>query len=72
MKVLINNSGCHDTTHTEKELSENELEILIDFAKENNKNSSCSCQPKIEIYKDFIKDEDGFYSINYGSNLVKE
>lgn len=50
-KYLIENHGCDDVTFTEIELSEEEANILINFAKMNNKNSSCGCQPTIEIYE---------------------
>lgn len=76
MKVLIENVGCHDTTSTIMELEQNELDVLIKFAKENNKNSSCDCQPKIAIYTKFqLRDAEDYYSydrIDYESDLVKE
>lgn len=78
MKVLIENMGCDDTTSTIMELERNELDILIKFAKENNKNSSYGCQPKIEIYTKFelIKDDEdddySYYRIDYESNLIGE
>lgn len=61
MKVLIDNNGCDDTTRTIMDLKQEELDFMIRFAKENNKNSRYQCQPSIEIYKDFeeIIDEDG-------------
>ena len=43
MKVLIENIGCDDTTSTTMDLEQKELDILIKFAKENNKNSSYGC-----------------------------
>lgn len=77
MKVLIENVGCDDTTSTTMDLEQKELDILIKFAKENNKNSSYGCQPRVEIYTEFelIKeDEDdySYYRINYESNLVED
>lgn len=77
MKVLIENMGCHDTTSTIMELEQNELDVLIKFAKENNKNSKYGCQPSIAIYTDFevTKFEEGYYSydsIEYGNDLVEE
>ena len=76
MKVLIENMGCHDTTSTIMELEQNELDVLIKFAKENNQNSRCSCQPKIAIYTKFqLGDAEDYYSydkIDYESDLVKE
>ena len=53
-KYLICNNGCDDTTYTEIELTDEELQTLIKIAKENNKNSSYECQPKIGIFKDYI------------------
>lgn len=77
MKVLIENMGCDDTTSTIMELEQKELDVLIKFAKTNNKNSKYGCQPNIEIYTEFelIKDDEddyGYYRINYESNLIKE
>ena len=76
MKVLIENVGCDDTTSTIMELEQKELDILIKFAKANNKNSKYGCQPKIAIYTKFqlIKDEENsyydYYKIDYESDLV--
>lgn len=77
MKVLIENVGCDDTTSTIMELEQKELDVLIRFAKANNKNSKYGCQPNIEIYTEFelIKDDENdysYYRINYESNLIKE
>lgn len=76
MKVLIENIGCDDTTSTIMELEQNELDVLIKFAKENNKNSRYGCQPKIAIYTKFqLGDSEDYYSydrIDYESDLVKE
>lgn len=71
MKYLICNFGCDDTTECEVELSEKELDILIKIAKEINKNSECICQPRIGIFKKYIKevyneeDENEWYWLNY-------
>lgn len=59
-KILICNDGCDDSTYTEIELSNEELNTLIKIAKANNKNSGYGCQPKIRIYKDYEKNEDYF------------
>ena len=77
MKVLIENVGCDDTTSTTMDLEQKELDILIKFAKENNKNSSYGCQPRVEIYTEFelIKEDEydySYYRINYESNLVED
>ena len=77
MKVLIENIGCDDTTSTIMDLEQKELDILIKFAKENNKNSSYGCQPSISIYTEFelIKEDEydySYYRINYESNLVED
>lgn len=77
MKVLIENVGCDDTTSTIMKLEQNELDVLIKFAKANNKNSKYGCQPGIDIYTEFelIKDDEddySYYRINYESNLIKE
>lgn len=80
MKVLINNMGCDDTTYTIMDLEENELQFLIKFANENNKNSKYGCQPSIAIYKNFTinRDEDDYdesyiwYEYSSKDNLVEE
>ena len=77
MKVLIENVGCDSTTSTIMDLEQKELDILIKFAKENNKNSSDVCEPSIRIYTEFelIKEKRfdySYYRINYGSNLVED
>ena len=76
MKVLIENVGCDDTTSTIVELEQKELDVLIKFAKANNKNSRYGCQPKIAIYTKFqLGDAEDYYSydrIDYESDLVKE
>lgn len=59
-KYLIENSGCDDATYTELYLFENELETLLRFARENNKNSKYLCQPKIKIYEEYEL-VDGYY-----------
>ena len=41
-KYLICNWVCDDATYTEMELTDIELKTLINFAKENNKNSRLS------------------------------
>ena len=56
-KYLIRNEGCDDTTETEMDLSEYEYRVLEKFAVENNKNSHCGCQPRIEIYSNYKKEE---------------
>lgn len=56
-KYRIENEGCDDTTYSEMELTEQELELLIKFAKENNKNSHCGCQPRIYISEVIEKEE---------------
>ncbi len=48
-KYRIENIGCDDTTYTEMLLTKEELETLVKFALENNKNSKYGCQPKITI-----------------------
>lgn len=66
---LICNVGCDDITYTEISLSPYEYRVLEKIAIENNKNSSYQCQPHIEIYSEYIK-EDGFYNYDYKDNLV--
>ena len=66
---LICNCGCDDTTHTEMDLSPYEYRVLEKFAIENNKNSGCQCQPEIEIYSEYEK-EDGYYDYDYKNNLI--
>lgn len=58
-KYMICNMGCHDRTLSEMELTKEELNVLIKFATENNKNSKYDCQPQIEIYDNYELDEDG-------------
>ena len=77
MKYLICNNGCDDTTYTEIELTEEELQIIIRFAKENNKNSTYQCKPSIAIYGKYSinkdeDDEDGYFWYDYNDedNLV--
>ena len=76
-KYLICNWGCDDKTETEMELTDMELQTLINFAKENNKNSSYQCQPKIGIFKKY-KVEKGeytdeiYYDYDNIDDLVKE
>lgn len=77
MKVLIENIGCDDITSTLMDLEQKELDILIKFAKANNKNSHCACQPSIRIYTEFelIKEDEidyRYYEINYESDLVED
>ena len=60
-KYLIINYGCDDSTELEIELTQKELDFLIDFAQKLNKNSTDSCQPTISIYKDYYKDECQYY-----------
>ena len=78
MEVLINNMGCDDTTYTIMNLEENELQFLIKFANENNKNSKYGCQPTIAIYKNFTinrdKDDENYIMYDYNSkdNLMEE
>ena len=57
-KYLIMNYGCHSITTTRMELTDDELKFLIKFAKKNNKNSSCSCEPTIEIYAEWNQSKD--------------
>lgn len=68
-KYLIRNEGCDDTTETEMDLSEYEYRVLEKFAVENNKNSHCGCQPRIEIYSNYKK-EDEYYEYDYKDNLI--
>lgn len=58
-KYMICNMGCDDSTLSEMELTKEELNVLIKFATENNKNSKHDCQPQIEIYDNYELDEDG-------------
>ena len=69
-KYLIRNEGCDDTTETEMDLSEYEYRVLEKFAVENNKNSHCGCQPRIEIYSNYKK-EDEYYEYDYKDNLIQ-
>ena len=71
MKVLIRNCGCHDDTETEMELTEKELEFLIKFAKENNKNSSYGCQPEIAIFKKYSINVNGYFEYNNDDDLLE-
>jgi hypothetical protein len=50
MKYYIANVGCDDITETTIELSNQELEIILKFIRENNKTSGC-CNPTINICK---------------------
>ena len=61
----IDNYG--NSTNTIMQLDKKELEILIKFAKENNKNSN-GVYPKIEIYNNFTINS----VIGLNANLVKE
>lgn len=66
---LVCNVGCDDTTYTEIHLSPYEYRVLEKFALENNKNSSYGCQPHIEIYSEYQK-EDDYYIYKDKDNLV--
>ena len=46
---LINNIGCDDTTTAIIELTQDEFDFLNNIFQQINKNSSYSCQPKIEF-----------------------
>lgn len=48
----IQNEGCDDTTYSQMDLTDEEAEVLISFAKENNLHSLYICQPRIHIYCD--------------------
>lgn len=65
MKVLIANIGCDDTTETIMEINKKELEFLIKFSKENNKNSTYQCQPSISVYTEFEECLDDEGNISY-------
>lgn len=67
--IRIINEGCHDDTYTELEVTEEELNLLIRIAKENNKNSDCTCQPTLHIYIKKTKQADVEV---YGEDLTKE
>ena len=67
--IRIINEGCHDETYTELEVTEDELNILVRIAKENNKNSDCSCQPKLHIFMKYTKQVNVDY---YEDDLTKE
>ena len=74
-EILIYNVGCDDETITIMNVSEKELDVLIEFGKLNNKNSKYQCQPSIAIYKGFeaVTDEDGdFCYYKTGRDLLKE
>lgn len=78
-RILICNDGCDDTTDTVMKVTKKELEFLIKFAKENNKNSHCQCQPTIRIYdkmtkKKSIINEGSYYYTpeDYEKDLVEE
>lgn len=58
-KYEIRNIGCDDTTVTIIELSDDELKVIVKFAKLNNKNSEYGCQPAIDIL-----DENDEYIVN--------
>lgn len=66
---LICNVGCDDTTYTELDLSQYEYRVLEKIAIENNKNSRYGCQPKIEIYSEYQK-ENGYFNYKWEDNLV--
>lgn len=69
-KYLIANIGCDDTTYTELSLNENELKILIRFAKENNKTAE-GCMPIIRIYENYTK-RDGWFEYSKSNDLVEK
>lgn len=73
-KYLFYNAGCDDITMTELELTDKELELLKNVARANNRNSNCSCQPRISIYEkyDIEDDEYGFdvNEIDFNSDVV--
>lgn len=62
MKYLIANNGCDDITYTEMELNYFELQLILKYARLNNKNSRYGCQPTISVYQDYEKQEDGYYN----------
>ena len=77
--ILISNAGCDDTTETIMKVTKEELKFLIEFAKENNRNSNSHCQPTIRIYDKFIKKasiiHEGYYYYvpeDYEKDLVEE
>lgn len=57
-KYLVENNGCDDTTRTEIELTNEELQTILKFIKLNNKNSDYGCQPKIDIYDKYFYSND--------------
>ena len=67
--IRIINEGCHEDTYTELEVTEEELNLLIRISKENNKNSSCSCQPTLHIFIKHTKQVNVDY---YEEDLTKE
>lgn len=68
-KYLIENEGCDDTTYTEMDLSDDELKILIRFAKENNKTGG-GCKPTINIYEKYCKE--AHYFTDEKDNLIEK
>ena len=67
--IRIVNEGCHDDTETDVEVTEEELNFLVRIAKENNKNSDCTCQPRLRIFIKHTKQVNVDY---YEDDLTKE
>ena len=67
---LICNVGCDDTTYTEIDLSPYEYRVLEKIAIENNKKSIYMCQPHIEIYSEYEKEDEDYYNYDYKNNLI--
>ena len=62
---LICNEGCHDTTYTEMELTENQFNVLLVFGIMNNENSDYQCKPKISIYLKYEKEQTEYGTVFY-------